>query len=652
MIRGIMSSAAIQKINSWKYWLTLGILLLMWSWHAWMTLSLFGHEDCLDNLTNDAPILSGMHALHLYHGVLGAQSILQSGTWSCYDPSFQAGYPKTPIFDTGSRPAEFVQLCVGGSYCPKSYKLGLLITCLLVPALIIVAARGFSLSWPVTLISMALGLIVWWGTPGLKLIHSGEIELVIAGLFLLAHVGLLAYYERNATIFSWVGVFATGAIGWYAQPLIFPILLPILMIYYLGAGVKHRMLSWHLGLFSALLCGFLINLPWLIEWMHYWWIRAPLPPAIDTLPHRTIRTVWMAPIWGNALDRAVAVSLIVLGCMGLFILETQKKRIAAKVLGMGGTLLLVLALLGVSWEPLGQVGTASLLVPALWFACLTTGVAVVWAVEQISRLRAGKYYATPLVLALLVGSISAMTGEGYFELENFIRPQPLTVGLNERRWELIDTLKKRTSSSGRILWEDLPLERTVDSLHDSARWTALLPELTHRQFIGGLDPTWQIEHSHIGLVWEKLADRPISQWNDDELKDYCRRYNVGWIVAWSEATIHRFRNWSSASEICPVADARHGYLFRVERPSLTYTLHGQATVQKAGTNTICLSEVVPENGKVVLSFHFQEGMRVSPSRVEVERELDPMDPVPLIRLKSETPISRLTIRWEPSIWNK
>ena len=73
---------------------------------AWMTLGLFGPGHTTDRLLDDEPILSGRHPLHLYHGLLGARSFLSRGTLSCYDPAFQAGYPKTPVFDDGSRPAE------------------------------------------------------------------------------------------------------------------------------------------------------------------------------------------------------------------------------------------------------------------------------------------------------------------------------------------------------------------------------------------------------------------------------------------------------------------------------------------------------------------------------------------------------------------
>ena len=89
----------------WGKRLGLLVLLGLLAWHGWMTLSLFGPDHPWERLLDDQPIVSGRHPLHLYHGYLGARSLAERGTLCCYDPAFQAGYPKTPVFDSGSRPA-------------------------------------------------------------------------------------------------------------------------------------------------------------------------------------------------------------------------------------------------------------------------------------------------------------------------------------------------------------------------------------------------------------------------------------------------------------------------------------------------------------------------------------------------------------------
>src|SRR5262245_31670086 len=74
------------------------VLLGLLAGQVWLTLGLFGPDRFWYRLLNDQPIVSGRHPLHLYHGYLGARSLLEHGTLCCYDPAFQAGYPKTPVF--------------------------------------------------------------------------------------------------------------------------------------------------------------------------------------------------------------------------------------------------------------------------------------------------------------------------------------------------------------------------------------------------------------------------------------------------------------------------------------------------------------------------------------------------------------------------
>ena len=60
-----------------------------------------GADQCFDPLArelHDQPILSGRHPANLYLGMLAARARLATHSGCCYDPAFQAGYPRTPIF--------------------------------------------------------------------------------------------------------------------------------------------------------------------------------------------------------------------------------------------------------------------------------------------------------------------------------------------------------------------------------------------------------------------------------------------------------------------------------------------------------------------------------------------------------------------------
>jgi hypothetical protein len=81
-------------------------------------------------------------------------------------------------------------------------------------------------------------------------------------------------------------------------------------------------------------------------------------------------------------------------------------------------------------------------------------------------------------------------------------------------------------------------------------------------------------------------------------------------------------------------------------------LEGRATWRQADVRGVLLADVVPEEvpgeeeGQVLLSLHYQAGMRVSPSRVRLEKAVGTHDNVPFVRLRSREPVGRVLITWE------
>jgi hypothetical protein len=232
----------------------------------------------------------------------------------------------------------------------------------------------------------------------------------------------------------------------------------------------------------------------------------------------------------------------------------------------------------------------------------------------------------------------------------FVRPSPLSLGLGEERLAIAETLRQQTTNQGRILWEDLEETGADGAPSKDKHWTPLLPLLTDRAFLGGLDPEAHIEHSYASFTDGVLANHPIAEWADASLTDFCQRYNVGWVVCHSPSSAARFRKWSAAREVSalPVGgQGCGGWLFRIER-SLSFALKGHARWLSADAQRIVLADVVPENGEVVLSLHFHEGLRASPGRVVVERnerDRDIDDPIDFVRLRLAAPAARLTLIW-------
>jgi hypothetical protein len=614
------------------------LLLVLTTWQGWLTLSLFGGDHPWERLLDDQPVMSGRHPLHLYHGYLGSLALYARGTQCCFDPCFQAGYPKTPIFDSGSRPAEWFLLLAGVAYRPAAYKVGLALCCLAVPLLLAAAVRGAGLGRAGTCLATAIGQIVWWGVPCRSALEAGDLDFLIATTAALAQAGLLLRFDRAPGVGTWLGLLLVSYLGWFTQPLLFALLVPLVLIYYLSVGARHGVF-WHLALLGSLAGAIAANGVWLADWLNFWWLRAPLQIEARLLSHRTLRTLWEAPFWGSGSDRFLAVVLLSAGLVGVLLLNWRRQRAAARLLGLGAAGFLALSLLGITWEPLGRTDAARLLIPALFFAVAPAVYAFVEALRWCAAWTGGPWRA-----AFVAGSVLLIAGfsarEFLTELaDRFLRTTPFEIGLGDERQALVTALEENTTNAGRILWEDRPGQT------GTGRWSALLPLLTERAYLGGLDGHAGIEHDYVGFAEQWLAGRRLRDWTDAELDEFCRRYNVGWVVCWSPTAIERFRAWTSASAMSTLRDEGEGYLFAVHRP-LSFALKGQARWLHADSRHVALGDVVPEDGKVVLSLHYQTGLQATPSQVQVERELDPYDPVPFVRLHMSGPVTRVILTWE------
>jgi hypothetical protein len=503
---------------------------------------------------------------------------------------------------------------------------------------LVVATRSAGLTpWASTL-ATAVGLLLMWARPARQALEAGEFELLLAGMAILAHVGLLIRFHDAPGFVGWLGLLFTAFIGWFTQPFLVPLLVPVLLIYYFSVGPRHS-LYWHLALWFVELAGVGLNAFWLIDWFGYWWLRAPLPVCTSLLPHRTFRTLWEAPLWGEPGDRTLTLVLLASAALGVWLLNAAQQRLAARLLGLGTAGLVALALLGITWEPLGEVGTAALLVPGLWFAALPAMHAWAEGAAWLSRVLKGRGRALAVITVLLAGGVVLDHEDLAAVAPRYLAPAPMLIGLGSERQTAVDTLVAHTDSEARILWEDRPLPYT------SPRWTALLPVLTGRSFVGGLDPDATIEHSQVGFIDRNLQDRPLSTWSDAALEDYCRRYNIGWVVCWTPTAIARFQAWKDATATVQLEENGLGYLFTIQRPR-SFVLKGKAQLVQADSQRVVLADVVPDNGVVVLSLHYQTGLRASLSRVQVEKEHDPMDPIGFIRLRVAGPVARVTLTWE------
>jgi hypothetical protein len=365
------------------------------------------------------------------------------------------------------------------------------------------------------------------------------------------------------------------------------------------------------------------------------------------LTRHTLRAFWEAPHWGGGFDRGFALALLVGGTCGIVTMHRDAFRPAARLLGVGLGGLFALTLAGTTSELLCRLGCCQLLLPALLFATIPAAALAAWSCDRLHGWSGSLASPVIVVVALPVLVWLVLPGPCAEWGRRLQQPEPLLLGLNEQRQGLVEAMQRHTTDEARILWEDLPGRRT------GSRWTALLPVLTGRSFVGGLDIEAGIEHATSGLVAGKLAGQSLAEMSDRELDDYCRRYNIGWIACWSSEAKVRLERWAGIGTT-HVIDGRAGEPGRLlalkRQPS--FALTGSVRWRSADSRCILLADAVPRKvgneaeGQVVLSLHYQAGMRVRPARVRLEQAVDSHDNIPFVRLRMSEPVGRVMITWE------
>jgi hypothetical protein len=629
--------AAIVPPASRRWLVCLAVVLV---WQGWRTLCLFGPEHRLTHLISEQPIVSGQHALHLYHGLLGARAFWDRGTLCCYDPAFYAGYPKTPIFDSGSRPAELVLAITGGRGVAATYKIALALLSLTVPLVSYFAARANRLGPGPACLAALLPSMVWWSRPCREALHDGAVDLLLAAVLWPLAVACLLRHHRRPGPCAALGLTASLLLGCFAHPPLFILFLALFFIYYFSTGTRHR-LPWHAVLWGCVATAVGLNAFWLVDWVGYWWICTAAPGG-SPLPGSAWVALWDHNVWASAAERGLCAVLVGGAVVGVLLYRIDRDRPEARLFGLGILGLLVLAALGLTRESLRPWGGGKLIVPALVLAVLPATRAAAGLADLLRR-RAPWRAALALTAAAAGAGFTFRDAATSWVLEG--HSTTLQIGIDDNACAVLDALQAHTTPEARILWED----RHIGP--GSANWTPLLPLLTGRAFIGGLDAEAGIEHAATGLADGSLAGRPLHEWTDAELGDYCRRYNVGWIVCSSLRARWRLALWSKARQLMewPPAGNDGRALFAIDRPH-SFTLIGSAQWVSADAQRIVLSDVVPqrEDGRsqVILSLHHHAGMRVTPTRVRLERCEDPQDPIPLVRLLVTDPVARVTIQWD------
>lgn len=253
-----------------------------------------------------------------------------------------------------------------------------------------------------------------------------------------------------------------------------------------------------------------------------------------------------------------------------------------------------------------------------------------WLVEVVAR------RGTQILLVTLLGSVAAVglhpdgMQADWSRLLSAWKLPGTSMPRSEAFWAALAT---RVDHSARLL-----IEAGDDAGASDDGFTAVIrqsaPTLVGVRSEGEQSP-WTFSAGRLG-------GRTVHEWTDEELTRFAERWNIGWIVARSPATIARFSRLPFAVRL-PIPERVDGVVaFALDRRR-SYLLTGTGSIGIDEVGDVVLTDVVPDHSAVVLSLRHYPGWSASPGRITVESEVDPYDPWPLIRLRMPGPFARVVL---------
>src|SRR5205823_8611891 len=134
-----------------------------------------------------------------------------------------------------------------------------------------------------------------------------------------------------------------------------------------------------------------------------------------------------------------------------------------------------------------------LFVSALWFASLPAAHGLLQVAELACRCT-GRWGGAAVTVGLLgAAGFAAQDTMGNLDVR-CLGTTPLAIGLSTEAQAVIEAITSHTTPEARILWEDCCVSPRA------SHWSALLPVLTDRAYLGGLDANACIEHAYAAFV--------------------------------------------------------------------------------------------------------------------------------------------------------
>jgi hypothetical protein len=602
------------------------VIALLLAVQAVLTLASFRTRA---DITNDRPLLNVDFCSQYYWAYAAREFSDRDGRVWGYDPYFMAGYPLDFIFNS-ALPVQMVAVAFRSFNLARVIKGCFILSFLLMPPLLFFSLSTLGLPRGPTLAAIALGVCLFWLSENALFGRFGMISGAFLLHFFLVPLALLLAWLRSRRPAALLGFAAALALSLTVHKTAFVLTVaPALLLVALAAR-SLRPREWGL-LAAAFAFAFAVNLHWLLPFFRFLPLKVEDPATTFFQNTSLLRPLAdLFPVQAFFAIPLARLLTIVAGAMGLKKLRRERPELFLPL-----TALLVyfgvFSYFGSLVAPLRHLQPYRYVTAYFYLWLPFAGYGLARARERLI-FRGWWGRLAPAAFGLFLCALLFLPS-----YQAFSWVAPLRTDLSPDSSALIDWLKINTDSTARVLAEDINVW-TDKPVYGGARLVGLVPALMPREMIGGPLPNAFIVHHQVSFEDGRLCGRPIQKMSDAEVAAILRRYNVGAVVAWSEPAKARL---SRLPGLLPAATFGLVSCWRVPSPP-GYFIEGAGRVS-AGFNRLRLAGLATGSGRVVVSYHWVDGLIAIPP-AKLQRVTIPGDPIGFIGILN--PPKEVEIRLE------
>ena len=584
------------------------------------------------DIFSSAPIYTDDYSMHLSQCISTKRFFTSFGKCWGYDPFFLAGLPRGALVNADNKAWELLFSALSPLSEGLAFKAYLILFLLTYPLFLYGAARNFNLSRGVSVLASALGVLFFHLSIAIDLVSWGMLSYVFVCYL---SVYLLSLFYKLFEDFTWKRyciVVLLSSIT-FLMHILSPISLVVpFLILYAGSFTKLSF-SRHMALVLMAIIILLVNSFWLIPILQFFQdktirpenytftlqIDNPLEPLNVYLRQQQSILYRKIPQLNNTFIETI---VLLFGIGGFYYMwKARSTKLMFSILG-GALFLFAIAYYGSHTNFFPQLQPQRFTIPLNIFLIIPASICLFLIFQS---LLAGKSkpvacFIIALVFVLLVGPVAkplkAIYNYNLYRLSCDF-PKPLT--------ELLNWMQDNTSREGRILIEDS--ESDTGHQFYGAHFPALFPEYVQREYLCGPRPLYPIKHSYASFTSGVLFEKEVNDYSLQELMQMFDLYNVKWIICWSQESRDLFNRHPDYLVLLQEID--HFTIYKVKRTP-SFFLKGAGRVQ-ADYNRLELSQVIPHNSEIVISYHWMQGLATEPPRT-LERVFIGDDPIGFIRI--------------------